>query len=961
MADRSGASRRLLGIRRLAPFLLALILLASTLAVWWFWSQTAARRERDHFESQVLRLTRILTTRLDDYASLLESGAALFAASNEVDREEWRDFYEYRKTQASFPGLRHVVYAPLVLRAQVPDHVSRVRSSGFPDYTVWPAGNSDFVVPVLFLEPHDDGARRALGFDLASESVRRAALERARDSGEVTLSGKVSLVSRVEAGEEPGCILFVPIYQRKSPVSDPAQRRAALRGFVFSPFQIRDFLKSLGLEEAAQVRFQIYDGSEVSPAGLMYDGNGSAFQDSGRTAPRYRETRILEFYGHHWTVLFQSSPSFEAGVDRWTAKGILLAGLLISILTFLYVRSQEQTQARATALARSMTSALREKTAALQESERKLRAVTDSAQDAIIVLDPQGRVAYWNPAAARIFGYAREEIVGEEAIPRVAAESFRARLQQGFLRLVRTGTNRTSGQTVELIGRKKDGEEFPAEISVSAIPVGEEWNVVVVVRDITERRRGEEERVAREAAEEASRAKSGFVANMSHEIRTPLNAILGFTQVLERDPFLTPQQAEHVRTISRSGTHLLNLINDILDMSRIEAGRVFVRKAPFCLHDLLDDLTLLFRSRAQAKGLQLLEERDPSVPRAVSADEGKLRQVLINLLGNAVKFTQEGGIAVRVRAEGCPEQPGFLRLLAEVEDSGPGIAPEDLEHIFEAFGQSEAGLRAGGTGLGLAISRRFVEMMGGTLTVATEPGKGSCFRFDILVEPSMDLVEREKPILRRVIGLEPGSGPWRILVVDDIATNRALLVELLRPLGFSVREAANGAEAVELFGQWSPHAVLMDMRMPVMDGYEATRQIRAAESGGRTPIIAVTASAFDDFRDQVMTVGVDRYLRKPFRSDELLEVLEECLGLSYVYEGVTTDSLPTLPEVGLARVSEDLLQSLRQAVVEGDMGHLTGLLGQVGDPEVAQTLRLLADRYEYERLLELLGRMEGGS
>jgi len=961
MGDPSETTRRLSGARRLVPSLLALVLLACTLAVWWFWSETAARRGHDRFETQVRRVTRTLTTRLHDYASLLESGAALFAASETVTSREWRDFYEYRQTQENFPGLKHVVYAPVVSRDQLPAHEASVRRSGIVDYLVWPVQQSAFAVPVLYVEPQDEGGRRALGFDLATEPVRRAALEKARDSGGITLSGKVGLISQVELGEKPGCILFVPIHQRTGLVADPSRQWRDVQGFVFAPFQIQDFLGSLPLEEGTQVVFQIYDGADVSPAALMHDGDALAFQELVPDAPAFRQITTLELFGHQWTLVFKSTPAFEAGIDRWTARGILLAGLLISGLTFLFLRNQEQTQARATALARGMTSALREKTAALQESERKLRAITDSAQDAIVVLDHQGRVAYWNPAAERIFGYAREDILGEEVIRRVAADSFQARLTRELRQLVRTGTSQASGRAIELIARKKDGEEFPAEVSVSAISVGEGWNVVAVVRDITERRRGEEERVAREAAEEASRAKSGFVANMSHEIRTPLNAILGFTQVLERDPFLTPQQAEHVRTISRSGTHLLHLINDILDMSRIEAGRVFVRTAPFGLHDLLDDLTLMFKSRAHAKGLQLLEERDPSVPRSVTSDEGKLRQIFINLLGNAVKFTQEGGIAVRVRAEDCPDQPGFLRLVAEVEDSGPGISPEDLEHIFDAFGQAEAGVKAGGTGLGLAISRRFVEMMGGTLGVVSVPGKGSCFRFDVLVEPAEDLAEREKPVLRRVIGLEPGSGPWRILVVDDIATNRALLVELLRPLGFQVREASNGAEALEAFNQWSPHAVLMDMRMPVMDGYEATRRIRATESTARTPIIAVTASAFDDLRDQVMAVGVDRYLRKPFRSEELLEALEECLGLRYVYEGVIPAHLPTLPEGGLVGVSRDLVQAMQQAIVEGDMGHLAGLLGQVPDPELVGPLQALADRYEYERLLDFLGRMEGGS
>ncbi len=952
--DRAEGNGILGAFKRRIPYLLVAVLVACTVAVWWFWSHTAARRERERFEAQVNRITGAIADRLTSYAMLLEAGAALFAASVDVTREEWHDFYEYRRARTGFPGLLYVVHAPLLPRSRLAEHERAVRASGLPTYAVWPRVRGEAFAPVLFLEPHDGGAQRALGFDLMSEAVRRQALEKARDTGRVVLGGVVSLVSEEDPRARPGCILFVPVYTPGCPLLTVEQRRAALRGFIFSPFRLSDFLDSLFQGEPADIAFQLYDGPRVEVRDLIYDGRSLRGPVVPAGRPLFHESRTVAFYDHPWTLDFQSTPVFEAAVDRWTAKGILVAGGVISLLTFLFVRALEHTQERAVALAGEMT-------AALTENERKFRAVTESAQDAILIVDTQGRVAYWNLAAARIFGYSKAEILGQEAIPLFAAEPYRQGLQQAFLELSGSGNSQGAGRTRELVGLKKSGEEFPVEISVSAIPVEERWHVVVIVRDITERRRGEAERVAREAAEEASRAKSGFVANMSHEIRTPLNAILGFTQVLERDPDLTAQQSEHVRTISRSGRHLLHLINDILDMSRIEAGRVTVNESPFCLHDLLDDLVLMFRSRAEAKGLQLLEERDASVPRSVVSDEGKLRQIFINLLGNAVKFTSQGGIAIRVRAEGDPEQPGLLRLFAEVEDSGPGIPQEDRERIFDPFNQAEAGVRAGGTGLGLAISRRFVEMLGGSMSVSSQVGRGSCFRFQVPVAPAADAAERDRPVLRRVVGLEPGSGPFRILVVDDIQTNRALLTELLRPLGFQVREACNGEEALQAFHDWSPSAVLMDMRMPVMDGYEATRRIRAAEAGPRTPIIAVTASAFDDLRDQVMAVGVDVYLRKPFRSDELLEALEQCLGLRYVLEGQVPSHPAGVPQGAPSTVPKFLGQALRQAVAEGDMGRLAELLGQVPDAQAARSLEALAERYEYERILEFLDQAEGGS
>jgi PAS domain S-box-containing protein len=506
-----------------------------------------------------------------------------------------------------------------------------------------------------------------------------------------------------------------------------------------------------------------------------------------------------------------------------------------------------------------------------------------------------------------------------------------------------------------------DGREGWFSLSIQPVPEG----VFILSIDITERKQAERDRIAREAAEEASRAKSAFVANMSHEIRTPLNAILGFAQVMERDPTLTPRQAEYVRTISRSGAYLLKLINNILDMSKIEAGQTTLTTDVFCLYDLLDDLEAIFRSRAEAKGLQLLMERDKSVPRCVASDEGKLRQVFINLLGNAVKFTETGGVAVRVRAEAVAGTPAAgkesLRLLVEVEDSGPGISDEDMGRLFAAFQQGEAGGKQGGTGLGLAISRKFVEMMGGKLTVTSQVGKGSRFRFEVLLEPAEGVPEREQTVSRRVVALAPGTGPYRILVADDKPDNRFLLCELLRPVGFDVMEASNGVEALAACELWSPHVVLMDMRMPVMDGYEATRRLKSKKTDRNIAVIAVTASAFDDSKKQVMASGVDAYLRKPFRAEELFAVMEQCLGLRYVFADKTAKTpghaqAASLTPDSLTMLPQELVQAMRQAVSEGDIARLTETISHVAkvDSDVARALQALADRYDYEKISQLL-------
>ncbi|MEA3361115.1 MAG: PAS domain-containing protein [Thermodesulfobacteriota bacterium] len=496
---------------------------------------------------------------------------------------------------------------------------------------------------------------------------------------------------------------------------------------------------------------------------------------------------------------------------------------------------------------------------------------------------------------------------------------------------------------------------------------GKPRRAVGVHEDITEQKQPEEDlKIAKEQAENVNQAKSEFLANMSHEIRTPMNAVLGFAQVLERDSSLTPKQSEHVSAISRSGNYLLGLINDILDISKIEAGKIELSPSVFSLQDLLDDLEMMFRSRAEAKHLQLIVDRDEGLPSHVRADEDKVRKVLVNLLGNAVKFTEQGGVALRVRSEPVPGRPEgedkSLHLVFEVEDSGPGMPQSDLERIFDTFSQTEAWARAGGTGLGLAISRQLAGMMDGGITCESEPGKGSCFCFDLLCEPA-EADQKEPRESRRVAGLASGTDPGRILVVDDNATNRDLLHALLLPLGFEIRDAENGREAVDIFEEWSPHAVLMDMRMPVMDGYEATRRIKATQAGRVTPVIAVTASAFKDQKEEILATGASAYIRKPFRNEELYEALGKYLGLSFVYEEESAGAqkhpkAKDLAPEELAALPRDLVQAMLEALAEGDITRLLELIRQVEplDRNAAQGLKALADRYDYSTLEKLLGK-----
>ena len=437
---------------------------------------------------------------------------------------------------------------------------------------------------------------------------------------------------------------------------------------------------------------------------------------------------------------------------------------------------------------------------------------------------------------------------------------------------------------------------------------------------------------AKDQAEKANCAKSVFLANMSHELRTPLNAVLGFSQVMRNAPDVTPEQKEHLNIITRSGEHLLNLINNVLDISKIESGRVELEESSFNLHQLIQEIKSLMYMRAQGKGLDFLLEQAPDLPRHVVADGGKLRQILINLIGNAIKFTQQGGVILRAGVI-RPEADARMVMEFEVEDTGPGIPEENRETVFAPFLQLQLKDRASlesGTGLGLAICKQYVEMMGGTIRMDSELGKGTVFHIDLPVAVLSDEAVSLEPRRTRVIGLAEGQSRYRLLIAEDQPENRLLLRKLLEPLGFEVLEAVNGQEAVAMFTQWRPHLIWMDIRMPVMDGLEATRRIRTTPAGIRTRIVAFTAHALEEERREIMAAGCDDFIRKPYKDVEIFEALTKNLGVRFVHGEETAAAAMELDAAILADLPKELLKELEQALVRIDIGEVNRVIDAIG-------------------------------
>jgi len=458
----------------------------------------------------------------------------------------------------------------------------------------------------------------------------------------------------------------------------------------------------------------------------------------------------------------------------------------------------------------------------------------------------------------------------------------------------------------------------------------------------------------------ANQAKSNFLANMSHELRSPLNAILGFAQLVRRSRTLPEEHQESLGIINRSGEHLLALINQVLDFSKIEAGRTTLNEQNFDLHLLLDDSQDMFQLKASDKHLQLLVERGSEVPQYVRTDEVKLRQVLINLLNNSLKFTAEGGVSLRVDILNPSDKT--CRLCFEIEDTGPGIAPKDLDRLFEAFVQTATGKHAQeGTGLGLPISRKFVQLMGGEMTVSSEVGKGSIFKFEIVVAVTTAADTQTQQIYRQVIALKPGQPSYRILIVDDRYSNRQLLLKLLTPLGFELQEASNGKEAVEIWTDWQPHLIWMDMRMPVMDGYEATKQIKTTTRGQATAIIALTASVLEEERAIILSAGCEDFLRKPFRAAAIFDLMHKHIGVEYIYEEMTNTVVQEnikdiLSPDAFRALPRELLMQMQQAVIDLDMDLMPTFIDQIRqhNEPVAKAVAQLAHDLQYNQLLALI-------
>ena len=616
----------------------------------------------------------------------------------------------------------------------------------------------------------------------------------------------------------------------------------------------------------------------------------------------------------------------------------------------------------------------------LLESEARFYAVFDHATVGLAQLDITGRFLQVNKEFCRLLGYVQQEILTQ-------AFNFQKIIAADDLFLVSDRINQLlayKSTQFHLENRyiRKNGSIIWGNLSIylQVDTENKPQYFIVALLDITRRKLQETElakyrdhlaqlvtertfelQQAKEAAEAANIAKSTFIATMSHELRTPLNAILGFSELMSMDETINASHKKTLAIINRSGIHLLNMINDVLEISKIETGRLELNIEAVDLIALLKDLNDMFSIRAANKELYFNIDIAPNTPHYIKADSGKLRQVLIYLLGNAIKFTKKGSVLLKVNAEVIQDNT-ILQL--EVSDTGIGIDFNKQAQLFKPFVQlARTNFDVEGTGLGLAISKSLIELMGGQISVQSEVNKGSIFKINLpvsLVEKT-DIVQIELP--RTVRCLVPNQTPWRLLVVDDNANNRLLLLTLLNKVGFDVMTAENGIEAINAFEHWHPHLILMDMRMPLMDGYEATRCIRQMLNGKEVKVIAVSASAFKEQYEIMMDAGCDAILHKPIQANEVYDVLHQYLGVKFVYQESDETEFKTsdmfFNDDIIKQLPIDLIKQLYEAAQNLDIEESELVIRRIREisPDSADRLIKLVESYQFEQIIELASKV----
>lgn len=678
----------MLGVPFLAWVILA-ILLGVTALVWRQADMNSERTVRVRFQLRAEEVATAVSLRMRAYELALRGGVGLFSTSNPVSREDWRSYVTALAIKEHFPGIQGMGFSLLVHPAEKEAHVRLIRSEGFPDYDIKPPGERSIYTSIVYLEPFDMRNRRAFGFDMFSEPARRDAMERARDTGEAAVSSKVVLKQETEKDIQSGFLMYLPLYRKAAPLETVEQRRAALLGYVYSPFRMNDLMRGILGARKSDVELKIYDGASASAQSLMYDSDAVLSKPESFAKPLFSRTLSLKMHGHPWTLVISSEAEFEARIDRQKGLLVMLGGGAISLLLFSVIWALATHRARAQQLAREMTAALRER-------EGYISAILNNAADGIVTIDEQGRMLTVNRAAERIFAYGADEMIGQN-IKMLMPEPYHSS-HDGYLEAYRSsGERKIIGIGREVSGLRKSGEVFPLDLAVSEVRQGGQRVFAGIVRDITERKK-------------VDQMKSEFVSVVSHELRTPLTSIRGALGLIAGGAVgaLPEKAGELVKIAHNNSERLLALINDLLDIESITTGKMQFDLKPHFLMPLVEQAIQVNQPYGEQYSVEFRLVCGAPDSR-VNIDPSRFSQVLTNLYSNAAKFSPAGS-QVEVAVQ---RQDGSIRIT--VSDCGPGIPDEFRDRIFQKFSQADSSdsRQKGGTGLGLSITKAIVEHMNG--------------------------------------------------------------------------------------------------------------------------------------------------------------------------------------------------------------------------------------------------------
>ncbi|MEQ6340370.1 MAG: CHASE domain-containing protein [Gammaproteobacteria bacterium] len=963
-----------------------MVLLVCLLLTVWGWivsRENALEHGRLYFDGQANEMTGAIKSRMQAYEQVLRGGAAYFAASRFVERDEWHTYATGLDLARSFPGIQGVGFAKRVALSERDAHEQTVRAEGFPEYSIKPQGGRPEYYPIIYLEPFAGRNLRAFGFDMYSESVRRAAMDQARDTGLAAISGKVMLVQETDQNQQAGFLMYLPLYASGQSNGMPAERRAAMRGFVYIPFRANDLMKGILGRQWPDVRLEVFDGKQATPEACLY---GEAPENQENYSPLFTQTASMDVGGHPWTLRFSSSPTFDANIDQQESWIILVGGVVLSILLSAVIWILSTYRVRALALASRMTGELRKNEAVLRETTALQQAILDSANFAIISTDQSGVISTFNAAAEHMLGYAAQDLVGKctPAIlhdpdevarrARLLSAELGANIEPGFdvfvakarlgeadenqwsyirkdggrfkVNLSVTALRNSQGDVTGFLGiaydvtermriaddlnrfkhaldntldmifmfepdslrfvylsrgavesmgyardellamtpyqikplmpepifrgaiapmisgekqsmqfetvhRHKDGHDFPVEVFLQLVKTEDVKGLfVAIVRDITERKK-------------VDLMKNEFVSTVSHELRTPLTSIRGSLGLLAGGVAgELPARAKPLIDIAyKNSERLVHLINDILDIEKIESGKMTFDMHPQALMPLID--LALESNHAYGEQYGVKFELVAALPDVkVSIDSDRLMQVMSNLLSNAAKFSP-----LNSRVDISVERHGPM-IRVSVTDQGSGIPPAFRDKIFQKFSQADTSdtRQKGGTGLGLSISNAIIEKMGGQFAFDVQRDVGATFYFDLPEWREEGVADSGNVV----------SSPLRVLVCEDDPDVAAFLEVMLKGGGFDVDVVHDAAHAKQMLSVNRYTAMTLDIGLPDQNGVLLIRELRDQEATRALPIIVISAQV-EQAREEMNGGGfaVLDWLSKPIDQGRLLGALKQ--------------------------------------------------------------------------------------